>query len=175
MTDSSEPEDTQEVPRGGRQPKAHVFVKERRQIHDKETRARVWADYVTCGAVMTARTWNVDRKTVYNIVKECNNDAVFRDMCQTALVKLRQELNERSLDAQMVATVALKLRLQETGHSVQDLLAAVVQLSKVNGNHKGDQSAAAQNAGRGPAIALPFILTTPRGEESPTTEDDKDE
>jgi hypothetical protein len=141
--------------------------KERRAIQDLPTRARVWADYVTSGAVMTSRIWGVDRKTIYNIVGECNRDPAFRTMCQDALVKLREDLNERALDAQMVATVALKLRLQDPGHSIPDLLAAVVQLSKVNGNHKGDQSAAAQNAGRGTAIALPFILTTPRADDEP--------
>lgn len=148
------------------------MTKVRRQIRDLETRAMVWADYVTCGAIMTSKLWNIDRKTVYNIVGEAERDAVFQTMCQDALVKQRERLAERSLDAQMAAVVALKTTLQQSGHSLPDLLATVVQMSKVNGNHKGDQSAAAQNPGRGPAIALPFILTTPRADDAtPTTPD----
>lgn len=163
MDDSS-----QEVPAAPVKPKdgraGRTFKKHARHILDLETRARVWADYVTCGVTLTAKTWGICARTVYNIVGECNRDAAFQAMCQQALVKLRDDMNQRSLDAQMVAVVALTDRLRDTGHSIPDLLAAVVQLSKVNGNHKGDKTAAAQGAGagRGASIMLPAILTQPR-------------
>jgi hypothetical protein len=139
--------------------------RENRRIADLDTRALVVADARMVGPTQAARLWGTNRRTVYDMVKQANEDPAFAARVECAVAQRRAVLDQRTLDAQHAAVIGLTLALQRPNLTIQDLLNATRELARVNGNHKGDALTAA-NAGLnkpgGASIMLPVILTQPR-------------
>jgi hypothetical protein len=145
---------------GGKVP----VVRCNRRIADRATRALVVADARTVGPTQAARLWGTNRRTVYDMVQQANEDPSFEAMVSVAVADRQAALAQRSVDAQHTAVLALTVALQRPGLTIQDLLNATRELARINGLHKGDALTAASGVGKqgGPSIMLPVILTQPR-------------